>query len=305
MSILVTGGLGFIGSHLVNRLVEQGYDVDVVDNLHTGTLDKLNPKTQFYPILRDALQNENKEYTTIFHLGIPSSSPMYRVNKDFIWTVPLDMKEILEYAAMNNSIVILASTSSLYHGNPLPFNESMPIYVNDLYTEVRYYLERLCEFYAKYYGISAIALRLFSVYGEGEETKGKYANLITQIILAAKRNKPFIVYGDGNQARDFIHVDDVVNAFILAMKHALRNRVQFDVFNVGTGKMITIRRVMSLIETLTGVQVPRTYVKNPIQNYVYRTCADTEKASKVLGFKPEIDLPRGILRVAKYHGLIE
>jgi UDP-glucose 4-epimerase len=298
MRFVVTGGAGFIGSNLVERLIKEGNEVIVIDNLHTGSLYNLKDLNIKF-IKGDAGEIDKiiDPIDGIFHLGIPSSSPMYKKKREFICKAIEDWIKILEFATKNKVRIVLASTSSIYNGNPVPWKEDMQIIPTDFYTEVRYSMERIAKVYNDLYGTRVVALRLFSVYGEKEEFKGEYANLVTQFILAALKGETIKVFGDGTQTRDFIYVQDVVEAFIRAMN----SNIDFDIFNVGRGKSYSLNEVIAMVSRILDVEVRVKYVENPIKNYVWHTLADTTKAEERLGFKAKVDLEEGIRKIIPYY----
>jgi len=296
MTIVVTGGCGFIGSHLTERLVNEGYSVVVYDNLSLGRTTNLkNLPVDLHTKPYYTLPYTCKQAEAIFHLGMPSSSPMYKKSPILVGETINDAVRIFEYAKKVGCPVIYASSSSIYNGNNIPYREDMPIYVTDYYTECRYAIERLARLYHSLHNVKSVGLRLFSVYGTREEHKGKYANIVTQFIWEIKKGKSPIIYGNGTQTRDFIHVDDVVEAFILAWK----GNFKCEIFNIGTGVSTSFNEVVDLINKTLGTKVKPTYVENPIKNYVYHTLADTTKARKILGFHSTIPLEEGIRRLTK------
>jgi len=300
MEFLVTGGAGFIGSNLVERLVAEGHAVTVLDNLHTGSeqnISSVRGKIKFIHGNAGRIAELNAKFDGIFHNGIYSSSPMYRENLHLVGQIIDEFISILEYARRNNSKVVFASSSSVYSGLNPPHREDMPIKVTDFYTEARLPLERLGELYHALYGISVIGLRYFSVYGPHEESKGKYANLITQFLWSLKKGQPPVIFGDGNQKRDFTYVDDIVDANLLSMN----SKIGFDVFNAGTGSTYTINQMYSILSKKMGTSMEPKYVQNPIKNYVQYTQADTNKAEKILGFKAKLDLSSGIDSLLEYY----
>ncbi|MCK4496753.1 MAG: NAD-dependent epimerase/dehydratase family protein, partial [Candidatus Aenigmarchaeota archaeon] len=187
----------------------------------------------------------------------------------------------LEFAREKKLKIVFASSSSVYNKQKPPFKEDMPIIPTDFYTETRLFIERLCRVYYEFYGVKSIALRLFSVYGENERSKGRFANLVSQIEWTRDKGETFDVYNEGKAVRDFTHISDVVEAFILAMN----SDIDYDIINIGTGKAHTINEIIKA----TGLKNYR-YVDNPIKNYVDETQADTSKAEKVLGFKAKKDV---------------
>jgi len=218
---------------------------------------------------------------------------MYKEDPYLVGKTINEVITIFEYARKNQCKIIYASTSSIYNRNSLPYKEDMPIHVTDYYTECRYAIERLAKLYYDLYNVKSIGLRLFSVYGPREEHKGKYANIISQFLWSMMNNQRPVIYGDGNQTRDFIYVSDVVNAFILAMF----SNIDYDVFNVGTGKNYSFNEVIKIINKLLNKDIKPIYKPNTIKNYVYHTLADITKAEKILGFKAKISLEEGIKNI--------
>ncbi len=294
MRVLVTGGAGFIGSNLVEALVGQGDDVIVLDNFSTGTvenLEKVRDRVKTVQgtcteILKLKLQPE-----LIFHLGIPSSSPMYRENPLLVGEAISGFMNVMELAKQNQAKVVYASSSSMYRGCPRPNREDVQTAPFDYYTEARLAMERLARVYHQFHGVSSAGMRFFSVYGPHERAKKKYANVITQMIL----NDEFTIYGDGSQTRDFTHVDDVVRALVLAA-----GKDGAFVFNVGTGRETSFKEVAKLIQEIKPLKIK--YLPNPIENYVDRTQADISLVKRELSWAPTVKLEDGIRRTAEYYG---
>ena len=290
---VVTGGCGFIGSHLVEELVERGNKVVVIDNLHTGSAENIKHllgNVKFIKGDASVITEVSDIVEGVFHLGIYSSSPMYKKDPSLVSKVVEDMIKILEFCKKRRCKLVYASTSSIYNGNPIPWHEDMTIRVTDYYTEARYYCERLARLYEELHGVKSVGLRLFSIYGEREEFKGKYANVFTQMIWAKLRGEKFIIYGDGTQTRDLVYVKDAVEAFILAMEKDVTG-----IFNVGSGKAYSFNEMAKMI----GVSVQ--YVENPIKNYVYHTLADTRRARKLLGFETRVSIREGLEKCLRYY----
>ncbi|MFA6530597.1 MAG: NAD-dependent epimerase/dehydratase family protein [Candidatus Micrarchaeia archaeon] len=296
MKILVTGGLGFIGSNLCERLVKEGHEITIIDNLHTGTEENVKDiRSNVRVVIGRAKQlvEIGEKFDLIFHEGIYSSTPMYKEKPSRVAEVVEDFIAILEYAKANKTKIVYASSSSVYNGIAPPQREDAPIGVTDFYTEGRVAMERLAELYHKLYGMQIIGLRYFSVYGPHEENKKSYANLISQFMWAIRKGEQPIVYGDGSQKRDFTYVDDIVEANMLAMKSA----IGLGVFNAGTGKAIAINEMIELLNRKMGTNLKPKYIPNPISNYVHYTLADTKKAEKELGFKAKVSLEEGIAKL--------
>ena len=291
MNIIVTGGCGFIGSNLVERLVNEGYTVTVFDNLHTGNVKNIEGlDVKFFNEPYSKMPKLVPEADVVFHIGIPSSTPMYKKNPLLVGKAINDAIEVFEYAKTKGCKVVYASSSSIYNGNELPYREDMPVYVTDFYTEARYAIERLAKLYNILYGVKNVGLRFFSVYGPKEEYKKQYANIISQFLWAMRKDESPVIFGDGTQTRDFTHVSDVVEALILAWKKDF----ECEIFNVGTGTAYSFNQVVEFLNRLLGKNVKPVYKPNPIKNYVYHTLADTTKAEKILGFKAKVTLEEGL-----------
>jgi UDP-glucose 4-epimerase len=294
MVLLVTGGAGFIGSNLVEDLVDKDGEVTVLDSLHTGSLDNLNDvKDRIKIVVGDIKKLPHMKLANvdgIFHFGIPSSSPMYKDNPMLVGDAINDMIGVLEFARKNDSRVVFASSSSVYNDQEPPHREEMNIKVRDYYTEARLCMERLANLYNRLYGVGTIALRLFSIYGPHEKSKGRYANLVSQFLWEMRKGGAPLIFGDGEQSRDFVYVKDVVRAAIMAFE----SKIKFDIFNVGTGKSYTLNQLVDLLNDVLGTSIKPKYVENPIKNYVSHTLADTSKAEKLLNFRYKYALEEGM-----------
>ncbi len=295
MAFIVTGGAGFIGSHLVEDLLKKGEKVTVIDNLHTGSLNNIKGMdAEFVKGRSKEILSINKRVDGIYHLGIYSSSPMYKENRFLLGEAIEDFIAVMEFAKKHGTKVVLTSSSSIYNGSPTPWKEDADLAPSDFYTEGRIAMERIAAVYDKMYGTKCSIIRPFSVYGPREESKGKYANLVSQFLWDMKNDKSPVIYGDGTQARDFIWVEDIVKAFTLAME-----KETIGAFNAGTGKSHSLNHVIKIKNKLLGKDIKPTYVPNDIKNYVKETLAHTEKSEKTLGFKAKVDLEEGIKRLVK------
>jgi len=299
MKILVTGGAGFIGSNLVEELVRRGEDVTVVDNFSTGSKENLKAVLDKVKIIRAPstriLDLKLPKVKKIFHLGIPSSSPMYRENPLLVGEAINGFINVLELAKQSHSKVVYASTSSLYRGTPIPNREDVVAEPFDYYTEARIAMERLAKVYYALQGVSSVGMRFFSVYGPHERNKRQYANNISQFLWAMREDKPPEIYGDGEQTRDFVNVKDVIRACIMASDSSLG----CEAINIGTGKETSFNRVVELLNKALKKSIKPKYGPNPIKNYVDRTHADLTKAKKLLGYEPSISLEEGIEQLVK------
>ncbi|RLG14774.1 MAG: nucleoside-diphosphate sugar epimerase [Candidatus Nanohalarchaeota archaeon] len=300
---IVTGGAGFIGSTLTDRLIKEGNEIIVIDNLHSGSENNLNSKAKFIKSnvmkvdLNDAIFDG---VDGIYHLGVYSSSPMYKNNPLLVGYAINGYINLLEKAKKDKIPVVIASTSSVYAEQEPRHHEKMEVLVTDYYTEARHNMERLSRLYSKLHGVSVINLRLFAVYGKKEKSKGTYANLVSQFLWSIQEGKPPIVYGDGSQTRDFTYVDDIVEAFILSMNYLKDKKGVWYILNAGTGKSYTINEMIEILNKKLGTDIePEHIIPNPIKNYVMHTLADTSKAERIIGFKAKYSLEEGIDELLK------
>lgn len=299
--ILVTGGCGLIGRNLVRKL-QDNFQLIVVDNKIPKGSDKLI-KSEKVRIIKGDCRNFNlvddlvKECDALIHLAAPSSFLMYKENpiENTLNTIQ-SFLNIME-AAKKHKIkkVVHASTSAVYEGNTVPYIETLSLKPPDLKALSKKVNEEIGRQYSNLYGMRTIALRPFSVYGEEEAEKGGYANVISLFIWAMISGKRPMIWGNGSQTRDYIHADDVAEAFRLA----LVKDIDTQEINVGTGIETSFNGVIRLINKKLGRDLKPRYVPIPIDIYARRLLADTKRAEKVLGFKPKINLEMGIDRVVK------
>ena len=300
MSVLVTGGAGFIGSNLVEHLLALGQEVLVLDDFSTGSRENLEGLSGSFEVIESGCVNlldQEISPSAIYHLGIPSSSPMYQRDPMLVGEAINGMIAVLELAKKTECRVVYASTSSLYSGQKPPHREDMAALISDYYTEARVSMERIAELYKKLFGVYSVGMRFFSVYGPKEGAKKQYANIVTQFLWEMMEDGSPVIYGDGKQTRDFVYVKDVVRALILAM-----NSNYHGVLNVGTGKSCSFNELVEILAKKMNVDIEAKHVENPIKNYVRHTLADTAKAKEILGFQSQHSLHEGIEELMDYYG---
>ena len=302
---LVTGGAGFIGSHLVGELIDRGYDVRVLDNLSTGSLTNLahvKDRMTFYEgdiRDRDLLEKAVEGCKVIFHQAAVVSVP--ETVEDPIGSAAVNESGtlyILE-AARKQQVkrVVLASSCAVYGNDPqLPKHERMQLIPESPYAVQNHTGERYARIYPKLYGVETVCLRYFNVFGPRQNPSSPYSGVISIFMTRAASGASPVIYGDGNQSRDFIFVKDVVTANLLA---ASTDGIGGRVFNVGTGNGVTIYRLIQMlceilkrdIKTIEILEEQGT-VGDPINNV-----ADCSKIHKVLGFSPDFDLKKGLRKL--------
>ncbi|MFB6132287.1 MAG: NAD-dependent epimerase/dehydratase family protein [Halanaeroarchaeum sp.] len=297
--VLVTGGAGFIGSNLANALAESN-EVVVVDDLYLGTEANLDDAVEFHEqsVLEDDLP---ADVDVLFHLAALSSMAMHEEDPQRGARVNVEgfVNAVEQYRRHGGDTVVYATTSSIYGDRTEPSPESMDVKARTGYEASKLARERYAEYYANYHDVSMAGLRYFSVYQgyEGAEAhKGEYANIIAQFADDVAHGRSPEIYGDGTQTRDFTHVDDVVDATILAAEHELSG-----IYNVGTGEQHDFETVVEMINAELGTDVEPTYVENPIPEdvYVHDTMADATKIRDETGWEPSIGFAEGVAEVCE------
>lgn len=290
---VVTGGCGFIGSHIVDRLVDEGYEVHVIDDLSAPENEEFyyNKNALYHEldIFRNDCQLIFKNSKFVFHLAARSRiQPTIGSPNNCFEVNVVGTQRVLEWSRQNRvKKVIYSGTSSLYgHQNPIPFLPNMPTDCLNPYSMSKWMGEQICKLYSQNYGLSTDVLRYFNVYGPREPVKGQYAPVIGLFKRQSSEGKPMTIVGDGEQRRDFTYIDDVVEANILSAKSKIKN--SFNIYNVGSGKNYSINEVAGMI----GKDVKK-IDKRPAE--VRETLADINLTTKDLGWKPTHSLEDMIL----------
>ena len=290
MKYAVTGGAGFIGSHLVKKLVERGNEVIVIDNLNTGkkqNIEKISKKIDFFEVdIRDfnAIEDILKNVDGVFHeAALASVQDSFRIPDEFFDVNVNGTENIFKIAKKLGIKVVYASSSSVY-GNPI----SIPIKENDdknpfnPYAKTKLEDDKLAEKYAKD-GLKVIGLRYFNVFGPRQSKE--YAGVIRLFLERIQQGLSPLINGDGLQVRDFVYVDDVVNANILAME----SDVDAGFFNIGTGNTISILDLATMIIKFSGLKLKPIH-RQDVPGDVKATQADITKAKMMLKWKPTTSL---------------
>lgn len=300
--VLVTGGAGFIGRNMIAGMVRDGYTITALDNYKIGGKEFVDDEIRNEV---NWVEGDSRDYSLVakltkgmdgvIHLAAPSSFLMYEEDPtDGASVTTQGFLNILE-AVRRNEVgkLVYASTSAVYEGNPVPYTEEMTLAPPDLKALSKKWNEEAARQYSDRYGITAVGLRPFSVYGHDEFSKGGYANVISLFVWAALSGQTPVLWGNGQQTRDFIYVTDAGRAFQLALEADLKT----DEFNVGTGLETTFNRTLDLIGAELGMDLTPRYVPTPIAIYAERLWADTRKAENLLGFHPSVTVEEGIRRV--------
>jgi len=301
---LVTGGAGFIGSHLVDKLMEKGFEVVVLDNFSTGNLEnlRLHVGKENFRIIRGDIRNKAdvkkavKDVDYIFHLAAIISVELSIKNPSLVNEVNVcGTLNILEESLKLNLKRFVYLSSCAVYGNPvyLPIDEEHPTRPLSPYGVSKLTAEHYCMVFYRIYGVQTVCLRLFNVYGL-RQSSGPYSGVITKFIDRLKCGKSPIIYGDGEQTRDFIFVGDVVDACLHAI--SCRNCVG-EAINVGSGMETSINELARIISGLFGMRKIKPVYTKPRIGEVRRSCADISKAEKLLGLKPKVSLEEGLRKL--------
>jgi nucleoside-diphosphate-sugar epimerase len=303
---LVTGGAGFIGSHLIDGLLMEGCQVTVLDDLSTGRLSNLSHVKEhitFHKVDirdREILEEAAKHCDIIFHQAAVVSVPKTVDNPvDSAMVNDMGTLFVLEAARKNNvKRVVLASSSAVYGDDPvLPKHEHMNPKPQSPYAVQKLSGEFYARLYHDLYGLETVSLRYFNVYGPRQDPSSPYSGVISIFMDRAFSKEAPVIYGDGNQYRDFVFVKDVVRFNLLA---ADADKANGKIFNVGTGSFIRINSLWEMISKLAGISVKPEY-KPPRSGDILESVADIDCAGKDLGFKPDYSFEEGLETTFNYY----
>jgi UDP-glucose 4-epimerase len=303
-NMVVTGGAGFIGSHVAQELAKRGYQVIIIDDLSTGRKENIEEligglltkevrEIQFVqgsitdlPLLKKLFQGVD----CVFHLAAIPSVPRSLENPLACHEVNITGTLNVLLAAKDNGVkkVIYASSSSVYGDTPtLPKTEDMLPIPQSPYAVAKLCGEYYCQVFEQVYDLPAVCLRYFNVYGPRQDPDSEYAAVIPKFIRRALSGKPPIIFGDGEQTRDFTYVKDAVKATILAAETEVTG-----VYNVGSGNRITINELAKLILSLIGRDL-QPILQEPRPGDIRHSLADISKM-KALGYNPNYSLREGL-----------
>ena len=290
MRFSVTGGAGFVGSHLVKLLVEEGHEVIVVDNLHTGKKENLAEvmnKIEFFDIdIRnyDLMEEKLVDIDGIFHqAALTVVQDSFRNPKEYHDVNVQGTENIFKIAQKNNFKVVFASSSSVYgHQEKIPITEEAKKNPINPYGKTKLDDEQLMKKYSKL-GVDIIGLRYFNIFGEGQTID--YAGVITKFIDRIKDGKAPIIFGDGTQIRDFIYVKDIAKMNLIAMESNIADLL----VNVGTGKSISILELANVMIKISGLKL-EPIMEDPLEGDVKQSQADTKILENIFKWKAQSNL---------------
>jgi UDP-glucose 4-epimerase len=296
--ILVTGGAGFVGSHIVDRLSPDN-KVTVLDNLFTGSLSNLEKSQDRITFIKgdilDAalVKNIVAETDYIFHLAAHVGNIRSLNDPYFDMDVNIrGMLNLLEACRGTKVKRLVYSSSGAIFGEAkyLPIDEEHPLHPESPYAVSKMAAEKYAFAFYKVYGVPTASVRYFNIYGPRQDTS-EYANAVSIFLGRTRERKPLTIYGDGEQTRDFVFVQDVVTANILA---ATRSAAVGEVFNIATGVATSINKITEIIRQVSGRESQIVYA-DPRAGEVRHSRATIEKAQKLLGYNPKTELNEGLL----------
>jgi len=307
---LVTGGAGFIGSHIVEYLLKHGAGkVIVLDNLSTGRLENIrpfmnNPRFEFIEgDIRDydTVEKAVREADYVSHqaaLGsVPRSIKDPRTTNDVNITGFLNVLEAVKQSPRTKRMVYAASSSTYGDSQALPKREDRIGKPLSPYAVTKYVNELYADVYHKLYGTDTIGLRYFNVFGPRQNPNGPYAAVIPLFILALIRNEAPKIFGDGEQTRDFTFVENAVQANIRAF--FAPREASGEVFNIATGNRISLNDLIGVLEKISGQKINPVYT-DPRPGDVRHSLADISKAASMLGYNDIIGLEKGLQQTYRY-----
>lgn len=322
MKILLTGGAGFIGSHVADLLLQNGHEVVVVDNLSTGKIENIkflekkhkdnksnlkfikadvtNKKT--FEQLQSEITKSGSGFDCIVHLAAIVSVP--KSIQDPFETNQVTLGgtiNVFEFARMNNiKKIIQASSAAVYGGvKKIPVKEE---YIKDSngcflspYAIAKYVTEMYAGYYSQLFGISTVSLRFFNVYGERQDPSSPYSGVISIFVNAFKNKSDINIFGDGKNTRDFIYVGDVANTILRLVE---KKEIKTDVYNLGTGKQTSLLELVAAMEKIFTYMVKVNFKEGRVGD-IKTSVANISKIQKSLKFQPNFTLMQGLTKMLK------
>jgi len=306
---LVTGGAGFIGSNIVGKLLEEGHDVRILDNFSSGKEENLARAKEIAGDRLFIMRGDIRDKGTCLRA---CEGMDYVLHQAALLSVPGSMKDPESYndvniggtlnmlqAASKNKVkrFVLASSSAVYGDvDKFPQKETFYPKLISPYALSKLAGEYYCKIFAEFFNVPSVCLRYFNVFGPKQSLADEYAVVIPKFIHCIMRDEQPPVFGTGKQSRDFVYIDNVVQANILAV---MAPGMKFDVFNVATGKDNTVLELVSCLNKILGKNIKPQFLPMRAGD-VLRTCADISKIKKVLKFSPCVDFKEGLRRTVDY-----
>lgn len=300
-TILVTGGAGFIGSHLVDHLIKEGCKVIVVDNLSSGKRENLNPKTKFYQAdiqdqkISDIFKKEKPKIVFHFAAHIEAresiKNPIYDARTNILGSLNI-LENCRKFKV--KELIFASSGGEIYgQAKKIPTLEDYPPQPLSPYGVTKLTVEKYLEVYYRLFGLRYKALRYGNVYGPRQNPKGEAGVVAIFSNKMLKNEQPFI-HGNGKQTKDYIFIEDAINATILSQKKDF-----IGYLNIGSGKETSVLEIFDQIKKMTGSQVQKKYTALP-PNAFPRGCLDIKKVKKILGWQPKYNFAEGLKKTVDW-----
>jgi len=287
---LITGGAGFIGSHLTDELIARGHKVKVIDNLFLGKEKYINDKANFFDKDIRKLKEIKpifSEVEVVFHLAAEPRLPISIEQPKHAHSINVEgAVNVLESARQQDvDSLIFSSTAAVYGDKEeLPISEEATLEYKAPYGLHKAIGEEYSKLYSNFYDLNTVSLRYFNVYGPRKTAEGGYPMVIPIFLQQRQEGKPLTIVGDGKQTRDYVHVDDVVRANIRAWKSDVDNG---NVFNIGSGTQVSVNEIAEIIDG-ESTHIPER------KGEIRFSEADISKAKEKLDWEPQVDLKEGI-----------
>ena len=304
MKVLVTGGAGFIGSHVVDTYIEHGHEVVVVDDLSTGRESNLNPRATFYemdirsPQLGEVFERERPQvvnhHAAQMSVRISVAQPLFDAGVNVLGS--LNLLECARRFGIERFIYI--SSGGAVYGEPvyLPCDENHPVDPICPYGVSKHTVEHYLHLYRVNYGLSFVVLRYPNVYGPRQDPRGE-AGVVAIFAGRMLGGEPVVIYGDGTQQRDFVYVADCAQANLLALDPDREPGI----YNLGSGRGTSINEIFEAMAAITGYPSPAQYGPAKLGE-TYRIWLNSDKARRALGWGPTLDLEAGLERTVAFFG---
>jgi len=302
--VLVTGGAGFVGSHLVDSLVKYGFEVVVLDSFFSGKHENLGQvdERNFCLVEGDVrskadLRKALKNVDFVFHLAAIVNVPLSIEKPLLVNEVNVNgTLNVLEESLRADVKRLVYASSCAVYGDPVrvPVDEEHPTRPLSPYGVSKLVAEHYCRVFYEVYGLETVCLRFFNIYGP-RQSSGSYAGVISQFINSLRHGKPPIIFGNGKQTRDFVHVEDIVDACLLSLNS---KGCVGESINIGSGVETSVNDLAEILIELFDSDVKPKYAQ-PRAGDIKRSCASLNKAERLLGYQPKISLREGLKRLVK------